>query len=86
MNFKELIDVLGPETVLEIKIYNPFQSTPICEGSPEVSNFKNDPEYTKYLGEILKVRFIKPKEKTHYVVFDQIKQISFKQWKQETLN
>lgn len=83
MNFKELIDVLEPETVLEIKIYNPFQSTPICEGSSEVSNFKNDPEYTKYLGEILKARYIKPKEKNLYVVFDQEKFFSFEQWRQK---
>ena len=73
MNFKDLIDVLEPETVLEVKIYNPYQSKPICEGISKTLSFKNDPEYTKYLGEVLKVRYIKPKEKILYVVFDQIK-------------
>ena len=85
MNFKDVIDVLVSETVLEIKIYSPFQSEPICEGKAEVSKFKNDPEYTEYLGEILKVRFIRHKPETLYVVFDKVSLISFEKWKMQEL-
>lgn len=81
MNFKDIIDVLDSETVLEIKIYASFQIAPICEGNAEVSKFKNDPDYTEYLGEILKVRFIRHKPETLYVVFDKISQVSFEEWK-----
>ena len=81
VNFKDIIDVLVSETILEIKIYSSFQSEPICEGNAEVSKFKNDPEYTEYLGEILKVRFIRHKHETLYVVFDKVSQVSFEEWK-----
>lgn len=85
MIFKDIIDVFVSETVLEIKIYSPFQSEPICEGKSEVSKFKNDPDYTEYLSEILKVRFIKHKPETLYVVFDKVSQISFEKWKMQEL-